>query len=99
MSRAMLPRSSSKSFGGIREPGRRLEVRLQGAAHCFYCYGGGVLVAAGGKVGLALNRDDAAWTGHLELTVGVMWHRVKSSERGSSEQCLIITAEGDDFEG
>ena len=45
-----------------------------------------------------MNHDDAAWTGHLELTVGIMWHRVESSERGSSEQCLIITAERDDFE-
>ena len=45
-----------------------------------------------------MNRDDAAWAGHFELTVGIMWHRVESSERGSSEQCLIITAEGDDFE-
>ena len=45
-----------------------------------------------------MNRDDAAWTGHLELTVGIMWHRVESSERSSFEQCLIITAKGDDVE-
>ena len=36
--------------------------------------------------------------GHLELTVGIMWHRVELSERCSSEQCLIITAERDNFE-
>ena len=45
-----------------------------------------------------MNRDDAAWTGHLELMVGIMWYCVESSERGSSEQCLIITAKGDDVE-
>ena len=39
---------------------------------------------------------DAMWTGHLELTVGIMWHRVESSERGSSDQCLIITMKRDD---
>ena len=39
--------------------------------------------------------NDAAWTGHLELTVGIMWHRVESTERGSSEQCVIATAERD----
>ena len=51
-----------------------------------------------GGYGLAINRDDAARTGHLELTVGIMWHRVESSERGLSEQCLIITTKGDDVE-
>ena len=51
-----------------------------------------------GSFGLAINHDDAARTGHLELTGGIMWHRVESSERSSSEQCLIITAERDDFE-
>ena len=45
-----------------------------------------------------MDHDDAAWTGHLELTVGIMWHRVESSECGSSEQCLIITVERGDFE-
>ena len=45
-----------------------------------------------------MNRDDVVWTGHFELTVGIMWHRVESSERGSSEQCLIIIAKGDDVE-
>ena len=48
--------------------------------------------------GVPIDRNDSAWTRHLELTVGIMWHRVESSERGSSEQCLIITAERDDFE-
>ena len=38
-----------------------------------------------------MNRDDAVWAGHLELTVGTMWHDVESSERGLPEQCLIIT--------
>ena len=50
------------------------------------------------ELGPAINRDDAARTGHLEFMVGVMWHRVESSERSSPEQCLIITAKGDDVE-
>ena len=37
-------------------------------------------------------------TGHLEFMVGIMWHHIESSERGSSEQCLIVTAKGDDVE-
>ena len=96
--RGILPRSSSESLDGVRKPGRLLEVRLQGAARCFCCYGSDVFVGAEGRFGLAMNHDDAAWTGHFELTVGIMWHRIESSERGSSEECLVITAEGDDFE-
>ena len=50
------------------------------------------------EFGPAVNRDDAAWTGHLEFIVGIMWHRVEPSERGLSEQCLIVTVKGDDVE-
>ena len=57
-----------------------------------------MLIGAEVKLVLAINRDGAAWTGHFELMVGIMWHRVESRERGSSEQCLIITAERDNFE-
>ena len=35
---------------------------------------------------------------HLELEISVMWYRIESSECGSSEQCVIATAEGDDIE-
>ena len=45
-----------------------------------------------------MNRDDTVWTGHFELTVGIVRHRVESSERGSPEKCLIVTAERGDFE-
>ena len=45
-----------------------------------------------------MNRDDAAWSGHFELEVGVVRHRIESSKCGSFEQCMITTAEGDDVE-
>ena len=41
---------------------------------------------------------DATWTGHLELEISIMWHRVESSERGSSKQCVVVAAEWDDIE-
>ena len=41
---------------------------------------------------------DTAWPGHLELEISIVWHRIESSECGSSEQCVIATAEGDDIE-
>ena len=46
----------------------------------------------------AINYYDAVWTGHLKLKISVVWHRVESSECGSSKQCVITTAEGDDVE-
>ena len=37
-------------------------------------------------------------SGHIELEVGIVRHHIKSSKCGSSEQCMIATAEGDDIE-
>ena len=62
--RAILPRSSSDSFDGVQELGRRLEVWLEGAIRCSCCYSGGRLFGSEGEFGPAINRDDAAWTGH-----------------------------------
>ena len=95
-SRAILQQSSSDALDGVRELGRRLEVRLKDAFCCFYCQGGGTLFGTEVEFGLAINCYDATRTGHLELTVGIVWHRVESSKRGSSKQCMIITAERDD---
>ena len=46
---------------------------------------------------ISIDRYDAAWTGHLELEISIVWYYVELSERGSSEQCLIATAERDDI--
>ena len=84
-SRTILPRSSSDSLDGVRELGRRLEIRLKDAFHCLYCQGGCTLFVAEVEFGLAINRYDATRTGHLELTVGIVWHHVESRKRGLSE--------------
>ena len=47
---------------------------------------------------VSIDGHDTAWSGHLELEISIVWHRIKSSECGSSEQCVIATAEGDDVE-
>ena len=44
------------------------------------------------------NRDDTAWTGHLEFKAGIVRYCVKASECHSSKQCMIIAAEGGDVE-
>ena len=41
---------------------------------------------------------DPARSWHLELEVCIVWYRIESSECGSSEKCVIATAEGDDVE-
>ena len=41
---------------------------------------------------------DTAWSGHLELEISILRQRVESGKRGSSEQCVIAAAEGDDIE-
>ena len=41
---------------------------------------------------------DAAWAGHLELEISIVCHYVESSKRGSSEQCVVEAAEGDNIE-
>ena len=57
-----------------------------------------MLFCTEGAFRVSIDCYDAAWTGHLELEISIVWYRVESSERGSSEQCLIITMEMDDFE-
>ena len=52
----------------------------------------------GGALRVSIDCYDPAWSGHLVLEKSVVWHRIKSSECGSSEQCVIATAEGDDVE-
>ena len=49
-------------------------------------------------VHIAVDCYDSAWGWHLELEVCIVWYRIKSGECGSSEECVITTAEGDDIE-
>ena len=51
-----------------------------------------------GAFRISIDRYDAAWTGHLELEISIVWYCVESSKRSSSEQCVIAAAEGDDIE-
>ena len=51
-----------------------------------------------GAVHVSVDCYDPARSWHLELKVCIVWHRIESSECGSSEQCVIATAEGDDIE-
>ena len=57
-----------------------------------------MLLCTEGTFRVSIYCNGAAWTGHLELEISIMWHRVESSKRGSSEQCVAAAAEGDDIE-
>ena len=57
-----------------------------------------MLLCMEGAFRVSIYCNDATWTEHLELEISIMWHRVESSKRGSSEQCVVAAAEGDDIE-
>ena len=53
-----------------------------------------MLLCSEGTFCVSIYCNEAAWTGHLELEISIMWHHVESSKRGSSEQCVVAAAEG-----
>ena len=57
-----------------------------------------MLLYSEGAFRIAIDCYDAAWTGHLELEISIVWHCVESSKRCSSEQCVVAAAEWDDVE-
>ena len=58
-----------------------------------------MLLCTKGTFCVSIYCNDAAWTGHLELEISIMQHCIEFSECGSSEQCVVAAAEGDDIEG
>ena len=57
-----------------------------------------MLLGTEGALHVSIDCYDTAWSGHLEFEIGIVWDRIEASERGSSEQCMIATTEGDDVE-
>ena len=57
-----------------------------------------MLLGAEGAFRVSIICYDAAWSGHLELEISIVWHRIESSKCGSSKQCMIAAAEGDGVE-
>ena len=96
-SRTVLLQSSSNSFDSVRELGRLIEVLPEKDALCFCCEGSGVLLGTEGAFRVSTDCYDAAWSGHLELEISIVWNRIESSKRGSSEQCVIAAMEGGDI--
>ena len=57
-----------------------------------------MLLYSKGAFYVSVDYYDATRTGHLQLEISIVWHHVESSKCGSSEKCMIATAEGDDIE-
>ena len=57
-----------------------------------------MLLCTEGALCISIDCYDAAWTGHLELKISVVWHRVELSKCGSSEQCVVAAAKRDEIE-
>ena len=57
-----------------------------------------MLFCTEGAFHVSIDCYDATWAEHLELEVSIMWDRIKSSECGLSEQCVVAAAERDDVE-
>ena len=98
MNWTVLLQSSSHSLDGVWGLYCRIEALPKKATLYFCCKGRGVLLSAEGAFRISIDCYDTTWSRHLELEVGVVQHRIESSECGSSEQCMIATAEGDDIE-
>ena len=57
-----------------------------------------MLLSTEGAFHVSINCYNTAWSGHLEFEIGIVRDRIEASERGSSEQCMVATTEGDDIE-
>ena len=57
-----------------------------------------MLLCSEGAFHIAIDCYDAAWTGHLELEISIVWYYIELSEHSSSEQCVIAAAEGGNIE-
>ena len=83
-SRALLLQSSSDPLKGVRGLGSRMKVLLEKAALYFCCKGNSVFFYTERAFRIAIDYYDAAWAGHIELEISIVWYCVESSKRSSS---------------
>ena len=57
-----------------------------------------MLLGTEGAFRISIDCYDVAWTRHLELEISVVRYHIESSKCGSSKQCVIAAAKGDDVE-
>ena len=89
---------SPDPLNGVRGLYCRIEVSPKKAILYFCCKGRGVLLSTEGALRISIDCYNTARSGHIELKVGIVWHRIETSKCGSSKKCVITTAKGDDIE-
>ena len=57
-----------------------------------------MLLGAEGAFHVPIDCYDTAWARHLELKISIVWHRVEARKCGSSKQCVIGAAKGNDIQ-
>ena len=94
----VLLRGTPDSLDGVR--GCRCQIGcLSEEAAIYFCREGrSMFFRTEGAVCISIDCYDPARSWHLELEVCIVWYRIESSECGSSKQCVIAAAEGDDVE-
>ena len=97
-SRTVLVQSSSDSLDGVQGIYCQIGVLPKKAILYFCCKGRGVLLSTEGALRISIDCYNTARSGHIELKVGIVWHRIETSKCGSSKKCVITTAKGDDIE-
>ena len=85
------------SLEGVRGLFHRIGGLRHEAALCFCCEGRSVLLHAERALCVSIDCYNPPRYWHLEVEVCIMRHRIESGKCGSSEQCVIATAEGDNI--
>ena len=62
-----------------------MKVLLVEAALYFCCQGSGVLLGTEGALRISIDCYNTAWSGHLELEIITVRHRIESGKHSSSE--------------
>ena len=93
----VLLRGTPDSLDRVRGCHCRIGCLSKKATLYIYREGRSVLFRMEGVVCVSIDCYNPARSWYLELEVCVAWYRIESSECGSSKQCVIATAEGDDM--
>ena len=85
-------------LGGIWVLYRRIGYLPKKAVLYIRREGRGVLLSTKRALCVSINCNNPTRSRHFELEVCIMRYHIEFGECGSSEQCMIATAEGDDVE-
>ena len=86
------------SLDGVRVLYRRMGYLPKMGPLYIHREGHSVLLRMERALCVSINCYNPARSWHFELEVCIMWYRIESGKCGSSEECMIATAEGDDVE-